>query len=250
MTPIHGEAWQKLRKLCKQKDWHAPTKEMVKRRRIDRARGLCVPSAESLRRRTRDAVRAQSNGAIDFQQIDRTLARILMPIDPKQQAALAVAEPQLTGSYRLKMIGAALGMESPYDPRKDVRIVLNPTIEPMEASKTSAFESCLSAPWVWAYVTRWKKVRLTGTTLYGEHIDMTLPAWSSRLAQLGHGHLQRTSCADEALQQGRNLYFVPPELLSKWQRGTNKDRLNWPLKYGAEQWEATLSGLFSLEALL
>jgi peptide deformylase len=122
-----------------------------------------------------------------------------------------------------------------------VMLLVNARYEPIRsAGKVLREETCFTTLGVGLHVMRWKEIMLY---LPGKEPRRVtgVEAWIIQ-HELGD-HWMGSTCAIRAHNQGRKLYYVPPEWHNTFFRGGFE--LGWP-EYSWEQYVATMNGRFDL----
>jgi hypothetical protein len=101
---------------------------------------------------------------------------------------------------------------------------------------------CFSVPGVGVVVQRWKSVVVYDSEGRAYRYD-DIDAWG---IQHENDHLDGVLCQMRTLEQGRRLYYVPPEVAPTFFRQEYSPNFNWPI-FPTEQWWAMTTGEFALE---
>lgn len=78
------------------------------------------------------------------------------------------------------------------------RVLVNPSYEPVGATRAAFFEGCLSVPGWQAVVARPTEVRLTGQDEHGRALDEVFSGWPARIVQHETDHLDGVLYLDRA----------------------------------------------------
>lgn len=78
------------------------------------------------------------------------------------------------------------------------RVLVNPSYEPVGATRVAFFEGCLSVPGWQAVVARPAEVRLTGQDEHGRALDEVFSGWPARIVQHETDHLDGVLYLDRA----------------------------------------------------
>jgi peptide deformylase len=87
------------------------------------------------------------------------------------------------------------------------RVVINPTIEPLEDEAVVGWEGCLSIPGIRGEVRRWSRIRYTGIDLDGRIVDQVASGTHARVVQHEVDHLDGVLYLDR-MDDLRRLSFI------------------------------------------
>lgn len=132
-----------------------------------------------------------------------------------QSRALALTAPQLgveaqVLAFRSQLPGAA-------DATSEIRIVVNPMLEPEHGELIYDWEDCLSIPDLKGLVPRYPTVRLRGIDAQARPVDLTAEGQMARTLQHAHDHLSGVVFLDR-MRDLRSLAFG-----SEWEQFLGTD---------------------------
>jgi peptide deformylase len=225
--------------------WQRPSRGLVEAFRGFLKEGLAPPSARHL---YQDAEPMTEEEAWHHTQVRRGIEMLKAYVDPRSASSLTavgMAYPQLDQacSMSVRILVANIGMPDLRSTSRQpsVRMFFDPVITPIEgAGFQDRIEYCFSVPGVGTIVRRWKAVmvQLSGQAAFRmDDVD----AW---ILQHEVDHLDGITCATRALEQGRELYYVPQEWQRTFVEFPNYDQ--WPYRFPEAQLQAMISGEFDL----
>ncbi|WP_433733929.1 peptide deformylase [Nocardia sp. CA-129566] len=142
----------------------------------------------------------------DGQLTDAQLRRLVLAMRETMHAApgVGLAAPQVGIPLRLAVL------EDPAEVTDEVRaararvplplrVLINPTYEPIGDIRAAFFEGCLSIPGWQAVVARHASVRLRGQDERGRELDEEVSGWPARIVQHETDHLDGTLYIDRAI---------------------------------------------------
>ena len=101
-----------------------------------------------------------------------------------------LAAPQIGVDLQLVIFGTGEANLRYPDAAPVPRTVLcNPVITPLGDEEDEDWEGCLSVPGLRGVVPRWRRIRYTGTDLYGDPIDRLAEGFHARVVQHECDHL-------------------------------------------------------------
>ena len=100
-----------------------------------------------------------------------------------------LAAPQIGVDRQLVIFGFKTNDRYPDAPPVPETVLINPTIEPLDALEEDGWEGCLSVPGLRGVVPRFASVRYTGFDPYGDPIDRTVSGFHARVVQHEVDHL-------------------------------------------------------------
>ena len=182
----------------------------------------------------------------------KLLAGFVQPTHP--HVGLGMAYPQLEAAALTGVWAVFAAMTDltglTADHLRPGRLFINPRIEPIEsAGKSVGVEACFSClvGSLVAEVERWNAVVLVSDN----HDPIRLEGPAAIPAQHEYGHLQGKLCVNVAFQTGRRVFYVPPELHGTFFALNRQGRRHeYPHDFPYDQWEASLSGDFTLRSHL
>ena len=107
----------------------------------------------------------------------------------KAMNGAGIAAPQIAVNQRVVIFG---GFKSPRYPDADevpYTVLVNPVLEPLEATMEDGWEVCLSVPGMRGVVPRYTRLRYRGFDQYGKPIDRTVSGFHARVVQHECDHL-------------------------------------------------------------
>jgi peptide deformylase len=105
----------------------------------------------------------------------------------ESSGASAVTAPQLGVELQILAIRADLLDSTAAD--GEIKIVVNPMLEPEHGEQVYDWEGCLSIPDLKGLVPRYPVIRLRGVDHVGEALDLELSGAAARVLQHAHDHL-------------------------------------------------------------
>lgn len=222
--------------------WRRPTRGLVEKHLTDLREGLAPPSAPHLYRPSVRATPADLQAGPIAQGI-QMLERYTRPGSGSPLSAVGMAYPQLAraSTRSIRALAAQSGMRDLADQSRGQNVItlVNPTYRPVpSAGRIMRDEACFSAPGLGVHVERWKEIMLLIPGKRPRRVNGN-DAW---ILQHEIDHLDGKVCVAVAHEQGRPIYFVPPEWSSTFYRHFSAD---WPIFQWA-QYEAMKSGAFDL----
>lgn len=100
-----------------------------------------------------------------------------------------IAAPQIGVSQRVVIFGFEKNQRYPEAEPVPMTILINPVITPLDESKESGWEGCLSVPGLRGVVPRFTKIRYQGFGPKGELIDRVAQGFHARVVQHECDHL-------------------------------------------------------------
>jgi peptide deformylase len=114
----------------------------------------------------------------------------------REQKGAGLAAPQVFVSQRM-FLAAIVPPEEDGDP-PEVEAFINPTITPLSAEKSEAWEGCLSFPELLVLVSRHRSVRIDYINALGEPDALELHDFPARVVQHEFDHLEGILTIDRA----------------------------------------------------
>ena len=101
-----------------------------------------------------------------------------------------LAAPQIGVDLQLVIFGfGSQNQRYPDAPPVPETVLINPTIEPLDALEEDGWEGCLSVPGLRGVVPRWARIRYTGFDAAGERIEREAEGFHARVVQHECDHL-------------------------------------------------------------
>ncbi len=104
-------------------------------------------------------------------------------------SGVGLAAPQIGVNLQLVIFGFERNERYPNAPAVPRTILLNPVIEPLDASEEDGWEGCLSVPGLRGRVPRFANIRYRGFDPDGAPIDRTAEGFHARVVQHECDHL-------------------------------------------------------------
>jgi len=224
------------------KDWRRPTRGLVLKHTTDLREGLAPPSAAHLYRAAAQATPTDLQGGPTAEGV-RMLESYTRPGSGSPLSAVGMAYPQLAraSTRSIRVLAAQSGMRDLADQSRGQNVItlVNPSYRPVpSAGRVLRDEACFSAPGIGVHVERWKEIMLLIPGKRPRRVNGN-DAW---ILQHEIDHLDGKTCVILAHDQGRPIYFVPPEWSPTFYRGFTSD---WPV-FPWEQYLAMQNGTFNL----
>ncbi len=222
--------------------WWRPTHGLVEAYRRELSEGLAPPSSPHLRRPASRVTRADLKNP-EIRRGIELLGEHTNRDSTSPLKAVGMAFPQLACASKrnVRALAVQLGMADAREENRtaNVATLLNPSYKPVkEAGMVERRESCFSAPGIGVVVMRWKKIILYVPGKTPQIVEGT-DAW---FLQHEIDHLEGLIDTELALNQGRPLYYLPPEWRKAWRQFTP----DWPV-YSADHYNAMQIGEFDLK---
>ena len=100
-----------------------------------------------------------------------------------------LAAPQIGIDLQLVIFGFARNQRYPEAPPVPETVLLNPTIEPLDAGVEEGWEGCLSVPGLRGVVPRFARIRYRGFDVQGRPIERDAEGFHARVVQHECDHL-------------------------------------------------------------
>lgn len=100
-----------------------------------------------------------------------------------------IAAPQIGELVQVVIFGFKTNPRYPEAPPVPETVLINPHITALEDELEDGWEGCLSVPGLRGEVPRFRKIRYTGQTLDGDHIDRVAEGFHARVVQHECDHL-------------------------------------------------------------
>ena len=108
----------------------------------------------------------------------------------KHASGAGLAAPQIGVDLQLVIFGfGSQNQRYPDAPPVPETVLINPTIEPLDALEEDGWEGCLSVPGLRGVVPRWARIRYTGFDAAGERIEREAEGFHARVVQHECDHL-------------------------------------------------------------
>lgn len=100
-----------------------------------------------------------------------------------------LAAPQIGVSRQVVIFGVSRNPRYPQAEEVPYTILINPVVDPLDATMEEGWEGCLSIPGMRGLVPRYVRVRYRGYDEYGRPIDRTVSGFHARVVQHEVDHL-------------------------------------------------------------
>lgn len=100
-----------------------------------------------------------------------------------------LAAPQIGVSRQVVIFGVSRNPRYPQAEQVPYTILINPVVDPLDATMEEGWEGCLSIPGMRGLVPRYVRVRYRGYDEYGRPIDRTVSGFHARVVQHEVDHL-------------------------------------------------------------
>ena len=107
----------------------------------------------------------------------------------EEASGVGLAAPQIGVDLALVIFGFHSSERYPEAPAVPRTILLNPTIEPLDAAEEDGWEGCLSVPGMRGWVPRYTRIRYRGVDPDGRPIDREAEGFHARVVQHECDHL-------------------------------------------------------------
>lgn len=224
--------------------WRRPTRKLVAKFQLYLEQGIAPPKAPHLYTKAR-LVKPGELESPAVRNGVRLLQAHVQDNSTSPLTAVGMAYTQLMqargGNLRIAAIQSGMQDLRRENRTGNVLLLVNARYEPIEsAGKVLREESCFTTLGIGVHVMRWKEIMLYLPGKKPRRVTGT-EGWIIQ-HELGD-HWLGSTCAIRAHNQGRKLYYVPPEWHDTFFRGGFEP--DWP-EYSYEQYIASMSGRFDL----
>ncbi|MBL8331193.1 MAG: peptide deformylase [Rubrivivax sp.] len=130
---------------------------------------------------------AQPVRAFDTPELHRLIADMFETMEDASGAGLAA--PQIGVDLQLVIFGFARNARYPQAPPVPMTVLINPVIEPLDATVEEGWEGCLSVPGLRGKVPRHARIRYRGFDAQGQPIEREADGFHARVVQHECDHL-------------------------------------------------------------
>ncbi|MEK7356883.1 MAG: peptide deformylase, partial [Bdellovibrionota bacterium] len=217
---------------------------------------LSNPASLGLVPRTHEALRtpAEPVTAADLrsEHLQTTISKMIEIMD--ERSGIGIAAPQVGLSKRIIVAQIEVPEANSFQERRDLVVMVNPSVRPLGDEKTYGLEGCLSIGGQCGIVPRDRRVRVDYEDLQGDAQSLVFSGGSARVIQHEVDHLDGVLFTDRRASIPELLKIVRPRSLDEralitdakaiWSKSPLAERLRWRLIIG--RLAARLSDPYSL----